>query len=68
MSGGKPPQSTGLAMSHEALDPLHYILRLSTACVNLTNRSHILSDPEALAASGSATDGEVMRLIEARKL
>ncbi|HLI30017.1 MAG TPA: PIN domain-containing protein [Terriglobia bacterium] len=38
------------------------------ACGNLRNRSRILGDLEALPSATSATNGEVMRLIEARKL
>lgn len=38
------------------------------ACGNLRNRTRILSDLEALPSAVSATNGEVMRLIEARKL
>ena len=38
------------------------------ACGNLRNRTRILSDLEVLPSAASATNGEVMRLIEARKL
>jgi predicted nucleic acid-binding protein len=38
------------------------------ACGNLRNRTRILADLQALPSAASATDGEVMQLIEARKL
>ena len=53
--------SDGLAL-------VHPFIVGELACGNLRNRARILSDLEALPCATSATNGEVMRLIETRKL
>ena len=47
---------------------VHPFIAGELACGNLRNRTRILSDLQALPAAASATNGEVMQLIEARKL
>ena len=51
----------GLALAHP-------FVAGELACGNLRNRTRILSDLEELPSASAATDGEVMRLIEARRL
>ncbi|MGH9446552.1 MAG: type II toxin-antitoxin system VapC family toxin, partial [Terriglobia bacterium] len=53
--------SNGLAL-------VHPFVVGELACGNLTNRPPILGDLGELPSAASATHGEVMRLIEARKL
>jgi predicted nucleic acid-binding protein len=62
---GSPSLSDLLA---NALALVHPFVVGELACGNLSNRSRILSDLQALPSAASATDGEVMHLIEARKL
>ena len=52
----------------EALVLAHPFVVGELACGNLRNRARILSDLEALPCAVFATDEEVMRLIEDRKL
>lgn len=53
--------SDGLAL-------VHPFIVGELACCNLKNHARIMGDLEALPCAASATNGEVMRLIEARKL
>jgi predicted nucleic acid-binding protein len=52
----------------QALVMVHPFVMGELACGNLKARTRILSDLEALPSAVSATHGEVMRLVEARKL
>ncbi len=56
------------ALLSEALVMVHPFVLGELACGNLENRARILSDLEALPPPFSATHGEVMRLVEDRKL
>lgn len=53
--------SNGLAL-------VHPFIVGELACGNLRNRARILSDLQALPSAASATNAEVMQLIEVRKL
>jgi len=52
----------------ETLVLMHPFVIGELACGNLKNRTRILSDLEALPSAVSATHGEVIRLLEFRKL
>jgi predicted nucleic acid-binding protein len=52
----------------DGLALVHPFIVGELACGSLRNRSRILSDLGVLPFAVSATDGEVMRLLEARKL
>ncbi len=61
--------SPGLAaLLSDGLALVHPFIVGELACGNLRNRTRILRDLEALPAATTASCGEVMRLIEARKL
>jgi hypothetical protein len=53
---------------NKALVMVHPFVVGELACGNLKYRGQILSDLEALPAAVSATHGEVMRMVELRKL
>lgn len=52
----------------DGLALVHPFILGELACGNLSQRARILSDLAALPRAAPATDGEVMRLIEARRL
>jgi predicted nucleic acid-binding protein len=53
---------------HEGLVLTHPFVIGELACGNLRNRAHILTDLDALPRAVSATEEEVRRLVEERRL